>query len=307
MYSCCQEYCRSFKLYVKVKFYRAYVEITNVCGLSCSFCPTKSLPTTQIDLSFFESIVCQLKPYTKEIACHVVGDPLTLSNLSEYLDIIDEHDMKAILTTSGYFLKKHSYETLFHPAVKQINISLNSYNKNDTALTFEQYITPVLDLCYAKLEREENLFINLRVWNLDEMMSERDFNEILFGKLSSAFETVLDLETVYREKPKSIRLESKILMHFDNYFEWPSLNNKVYGDGTCQGLQSHIAILASGKVVPCCLDCDGIIALGDLKKETLDNILTNSRTQHMLKGFREGKAVEELCRKCSYKERFNDD
>ena len=305
MYPCSQEYYRPFKLYVKVKFYRVYVEITNVCGLSCSFCPTKELPSTQMDLDFFKSIVLQLRPYTKEIACHVVGDPLTLSNLSEYLDIIQAHGMKAILTTSGYFLKKHSYETLFHPAVKQINISLNSYNKNDTALTFEQYMDPVLNLCQAKLEREEELFINLRVWNLDEMMSERSFNETLFEKLSSAFDTVLDLETVYRDKPKFIRLDNKILMHFDNYFEWPSLNNKVYGNGTCQGLQSHFAILAGGKVVPCCLDCDGIIELGDLKINNLDDILSNNRTQNMLKGFREGKAVEELCRRCSYKERFN--
>jgi len=288
-----------------VKFYRAYVEITNVCGLSCSFCPTKELPSTQMDPEFFESIILQLKPYTREIACHVVGDPLTLSNLSEYLDIVHRHGMKAMLTTSGYFLRKHRYETLFHPAVKQINISLNSYNRNDTALTFEQYMTPVLDLCRAKLEREEELFINLRVWNLDEMMSERAFNETLFEKLSEVFAVPLDLETIYSEKPKSIRLENKILVHFDTYFEWPSLGNKVYGDGTCQGLQSHIAILASGKVVPCCLDCDGVIELGDLREQSLQNILSNSRTQNMIKGFNEGKAVEELCQKCSYKERFN--
>jgi radical SAM protein with 4Fe4S-binding SPASM domain len=259
-----------------------------------------------MDLDFFESIVVQLKPYTKEIACHVVGDPLTLSNLSDYLDIVHKHGMKAMLTTSGYFLKKHSYETLFHPAVKQINISLNSYNRNDTALTFDQYIAPVLDLCSTKLERGKESFINLRVWNLDEMMSERTFNETLFSKFSDRFGIELDIDTVYRERPGSIRLENKVLVQFDNYFEWPSLNNKVYGDGTCQGLQSHIAILASGKVVPCCLDCDGIIELGDLREKKLDVILSNSRTQKILKGFREGKAVEELCQKCSYKECFND-
>jgi len=305
MHSCCQEYYRPFRLYAQVKFYRVYVEITNVCGLSCSFCPTKELPSMQMGLDFFESIVQQLKPYTREIACHVVGDPLTLSNLSGYLDIIYKHGMKAILTTSGYFLKKHSYETLFHPAVKQINISLNSYNKNETALTFEQYLMPVFDLCNAKLERDAELFINLRIWNLDEMMSERDFNQILFRKLSSVFNTVLESEKIYSEKPKSLRLENKILVHFDNYFEWPSLHNRVYGDGTCQGLQSHFAILASGKVVPCCLDCDGIIELGNLREESLDEILSNTRTKNMLEGFRQGKALEELCQKCSYKKRFN--
>ncbi len=289
-----------------MKFYRIYIELTNVCGLSCSFCPTKALPTKEMDLDFFESIVKQAKVYTKEIACHVVGDPLTLSNLDAYLDIIHKHGLKAMLTTSGYFLKKHTYDTLFHPCVKQINISLNSFNKNDTSLTFEQYMNPVLALCEAKLEREEEIFINLRVWNLDEMMSERTFNETLFEKLSSTFDTELDLKNIYEEKPKSIRLASKILVHFDNYFEWPSLNNQTYGHGTCQGLQSHVAILASGKVVPCCLDCDGIIELGDLHENTLDEILTAKRAVDMLEGFKEGKAVEELCQKCSYQDRFND-
>lgn len=288
-----------------MKFYRIYVELTNVCGLSCSFCPTKELPNKQMNLDFFESIIRQAKQYTKEIACHVVGDPLTQSNLHEYLDIIHKHGLKAMLTTSGYFLKKHAYNTLFHPCVKQINISLNSFNKNDTSLTFEQYLTPILALCAEKLQREEKLFINLRVWNLDELMSEHSFNEVLFQKLSNAFETPLDLKTIYTERPKSIRLASKILVHFDNYFEWPSLKNENYGHGTCQGLQSHVAILASGKVVPCCLDCDGIIELGDLHEDSLESILSSHRAVTLLKGFKEGKAVEELCQKCSYKDRFN--
>ena len=288
-----------------MKFYRIYIEITNVCGLSCSFCPTKELPSKEMDLVFFEAVIEQAKAYTKEISCHVVGDPLTQSNLHAYLDIIHRYGLKAMLTTSGYFLKKHSYDTLFHPCVKQINISLNAFNKNDTSFTFEQYIKPVLALCEAKLEREEELFINLRVWNLDEMMSERTFNETLFSKLSETFDTSLSLDKVYEERPKSIRLASKILVHFDNYFEWPSLKNKNYGHGSCQGLQSHIAILASGKVVPCCLDCDGIIELGDLHENSMETILNAQRTTSIIDGFKKGKAVEELCQKCSYKERFN--
>ena len=288
-----------------MKFYRIYVELTNVCGLSCSFCPTKSLPSKEMDLDFFDRVMEQAKAYTKEIACHVVGDPLTQSNLGAYLDIIHKHGLKAMLTTSGYFLKKHSYDTLFHPCVKQINISLNSFNKNDTSITFEQYIQPVLALCDAKLAREEELFINLRVWNLDEMMSERTFNDTLFQRLATNFNVDLDLDSIYKERPKSIRLASKILIHFDNYFEWPSLKNKNYGHGTCQGLQSHIAILANGTVVPCCLDCDGIVELGDLHKSALNEILGSKRAVNMLEGFKEGKAVEELCQKCSYKDRFN--
>jgi len=288
-----------------VKFYRIYIELTNVCGLRCTFCPTKELPTQEMDLDFFETVIEEVKAYTKEIACHVMGDPLTLNNLSKYLDIIHKHGLKALLTTSGYFLKKHTYETLFHPCVKQINISLNSYNKNDTSITFEQYFSPILSLCHEKLERKREIFINLRVWNLDEKMSEDIFNKKLFLKLSKAFNIELNLDDIYEKKENTIRLDYKILLHFDNYFEWPSLSNKIYGDGTCQGLQSHIGILASGKVIPCCLDGDGVIELGNLHDESLKNILLNKRTSNIVEGFKHSKAVEELCQKCSYKERFN--
>jgi radical SAM protein with 4Fe4S-binding SPASM domain len=258
-----------------------------------------------MELDFFESIVIQAKRYTREIACHVVGDPLTLHNLHDYLDILEKHHMKAMLTTSGYFLKKHSFSTLFHPAVKQINISLNSFNKNESALSFEQYIEPVLALCEEKLIQNADLFINLRIWNLDEGMSERSYNQMLFERIGSVFKMKLDIDKIYTEKPKSIRLASKILLHFDDYFEWPSLKNKNYGHGSCQGLSSHIAVLAGGKVVPCCLDCDGIIELGNLHEETLEEILNKERTIRIIEGFKEGKAVEELCQKCSYKNRFD--
>jgi len=257
-----------------------------------------------MELEFFESIVKQAKKFTNEIACHVVGDPLTLSNLHSYLDIIHKYKMRAVLTTSGYFMKKHSYETLFHPAVKQINISLNAYNKNDTAISFDQYMQPILALCREKVNQKRESFINLRMWNLDEIMSERAFNSQLFDTLESFFNVKLDLLSLNPKEQKNIRLDYKVLLHFDNYFEWPSLSNPIYGDGTCQGLSSHIAILADGQVVPCCLDSDGVISLGSLQDSSLDDILYGERSSKIRDGFRESICSEELCLKCSYKDRF---
>jgi len=288
-----------------VKFYRIYIELTNICGLKCSFCPTKNLPKTTMDLEFFESVVRQASTFTKEIACHVFGDPLTLSNLKEYLNIIHKYNMKALLTTSGYFMKKHSYSTLFHPAVKQINISLNAFNKNDTAISFEQYIEPVLNLCFQKVKQQKEIFINLRMWNLDEIMSEREFNQQVFDKLSAFFNMELDLNNINPQKNKSIRLDNKVLLHFDNYFEWPSLKNPIYGHGTCQGLSSHIAILANGVVVPCCLDSEGVMSLGSLHNKSLKEIVYGDRATNIIDNFRDNICREELCLKCSYKDRFN--
>ena len=288
-----------------MKFYRIYIELTNICGLRCSFCPSKELPNTTMELAFFEEVVKEAKGFTHEIACHVVGDPLTLRNLDKYLDIIHKHKMKAMLTTSGYFMKKHSFETLFHPAVKQINVSLNAFNKNDTSISFEQYMKAILALCHEKVKQEKEIFINLRMWNLDEIMSEKKFNSELFRLLEKEFKVVLDLKSLDPKEKKSIRLENKVLLHFDNYFEWPSLKNKNYGHGTCQGLSSHIGILANGDVIPCCLDNDAMMKLGNVKEQSLKEIVHAKRATDMREGFNLGHCSEEMCLKCSYKDRFN--
>ncbi len=283
-----------------MKFNKVFIEITNICGLSCSFCPTKNLTTTTMSLEFFEDILVQLKPYTKEIAYHIFGDPLTLSNLDKYLDLSLKYNFKVNITTTGYYLNNFDLNLFLHPAIKQVNFSLNSFNKNDMNISLETYLKPIFDLCILKLEKKVHNFINFRLWNIDIQNSEEDFNNKVFHLLEKQFN--IDLSSFNNKEP--IRLENQIKLHFDELFKWPSLKSTHSSQGYCQGLSSHFGILASGIVVPCCLDSDGIINLGNLHDTKLKNILSQNKTQNIINGFKNQKAVEELCKKCSYKDRF---
>ncbi len=283
-----------------MKFNRIYIEITNICGLQCSFCPTSTTNNKIMQLDFFENIVSQAKKFTNEIVLHVMGDPLVLSNIVDYLDIIQKYDIKAMVTTSGFYMPRHTPEVLFHPSIKQINISLNSFNKNSPKITLEEYLNPILELCGAKIEHFNEPFLNLRLWNIDANKSEEDFNNQIFHKLSNYFGTKIK----YTNEKKGVRLASKIILHFDSYFEWPSLSNQIYGDGYCGGLSSHIAILNDGRVVPCCLDYEGVIELGNLHYTKLEDILISDKVSKIRANFMNKKATEELCQKCSYKSRF---
>jgi radical SAM protein with 4Fe4S-binding SPASM domain len=282
-----------------MNFYKVHVELTNICGLSCSFCPPKTEPNNIMILSFFESVLKQLVPYTKLLAFHLLGDALTLSNLKEYLDMAQKYSFSVELTTSGYFLKNHDHTTLFHPAVKQLNISLNSFNKNSTKLSFDEYIKTILELSHIKIAHYPKPFINLRLWNLDEQNSDIKYNELIYEKLKEHFSFSLTQE-------RSIRVAPKILLNFDNYFEWPSLSSDHNTNGFCHGLSSHFGILSSGAVVPCCLDSKGIIPLGNLHGQSLDEILKSQRVENIRDGFSHNIAIEELCKKCSYKDRFEE-
>lgn len=288
-----------------MRFYRVHIELTNICGLKCTFCPPKLAPSKTMTLEFFEKVLKELQPFTKEVTFHVMGDPLTLSNLQSYLDVTHAYGFRVMLTTSGYYLDKHSPEVLLHPCVKQLNISLNSFNKNNTALTQTAYFESIKKLCLYKLSHKPETFINLRLWNLDEQSSDAMFNEAVYGYFEEVFETKVERLVLEEQRPKSYRLASRILLHFDEYFEWPNMQSQHHSHGTCQGLQSHFGILADGRVVPCCLDAEGAITLGDLHVNTLESILSNEKTQAMIQGFKERKAVEALCQKCTYKHRFD--
>jgi len=57
-------------------------------------------------------------------------------------------------------------------------------------------------------------------------------------------------------------------------------------------------------VVPCCLDHEGDIALGNLFEQEMEEILTSPRAKALYEGFSQRKAAEELCRRCGYARRF---
>ena len=72
----------------------------------------------------------------------------------------------------------------------------------------------------------------------------------------------------------------------------------------CHGLRRQLAVLCDGTVVPCCLDGEGELALGNLFRQELEDILRGERAAAIQAGFDARRPVEALCRRCGYAERF---
>nr|WP_323590151.1 SPASM domain-containing protein [Aliarcobacter butzleri] len=288
------------------RFRKVHIEITNICNLKCTFCPPKILPNKTMTLDKFNKLNLQLKEFTTELAYHIVGDPLVLSNLDEYLNISLKHNLKVNITTTANNINKKHYETLLNPTIKQINFSINSYNANSHKKSLDEYLEPIIEFVKFAQKQKHEYFINFRIWNLDEKNSAKEFNLKVFNKINEAFDTNIDIEDVYKNRPKNIRIDRKIFLNFDEYFNWPNLENKeVSKTGFCYGLDSHFGVLSNGDVVPCCLDKDAIINLGNIEDNSLKNILTSKRVKDIQNGFKKDILVEELCQKCEYRTRFN--
>ena len=104
---------------------------------------------------------------------------------------------------------------------------------------------------------------------------------------------------------KDFKLAQKTFLQLANKFEWPDIskdmdNEKVF----CYGLRNQFAILVDGTVVPCCLDNQGQINLGNIFKTSLKDILNSERAKNIYEGFSNRKAVEDLCKRCQYAQRF---
>ena len=278
------------------KMHKVYIELTSKCGLSCDFCPSASRTLSTMEIELFKKINRDVKAFTNDIAYHVVGDPLLVENIREYLDISHEVGLNVHITTAGYYLKPWHVEALNHPCIKQINFSLNSYRGNKLPISLETYIENIANFTLAFRKLNSKSFINYRLWNIEDDNSQDEYNQEV---------KVLMAKKLGVELSDARRLMSKVLFNFDSLFEWPSLDAPYVGDkGTCHGLSGQMAILSSGELVPCCFDYEAIINLGNLKSENLSEILKTPRAKNMLEGFNRGTIVEKLCQHCSYRTKF---
>ena len=258
------------------RFKRIYIEITSSCNLKCSFCQETLRPPHFMSVEEFSHIINEIKPYTNYIYLHVKGEPLLSPYLSDILKICKDNNILVNLTTNGTLVAQ-KLDILTKYPVHQINISLHSADDND-CIAMDSYIKNVFNSCEVLTERTDTE-VNLRLWNTKK-------DPLLFGN-------------------KNCTIKRHLYINVQSPFEWPDLTNNYCNErGFCQGLRSHIAILSDGTVVPCCLDGNGVMNLGNIFSSHLRDILESERSQAIINGWHKKTAVEPLCIHCSFKERF---
>ena len=288
------------------KFKRVYLEITSVCNLACSFCPPTERKANFIKPEDFERRLEQIKPHTNYIYLHVKGEPLLHPKLDELLDISHANGFKVNITTNGTLVHKAASKLLGKPALRQINFSLHSFDGHAGSQNREQYLHNII--AFAREITKQGVIVSFRLWNLDEdnrTNQERQRNRRTLAILEQAFDLPVRIEE--RVEPGGgMQIDERIYINQDYEFDWPSLDApEDDGAGFCHALRTHAAVLVDGTVVPCCLDGEGVIRLGSLSEQSFSDIVEGERARRLYDGFSRRQAVEELCRKCGYRKRFD--
>lgn len=312
-----------------------YIEITNVCNLNCSFCPSGKANTNDADHAgekrprefmsseLFERCITEAATVAENVYFHVLGEPTLHPGFGLFLKKLETTPLKLNLTTNGTTIARTGKLILSSKAVRQVNFSTHAYAEL-SAEEAKQNLQDVLDFCeYACAERPD-LYINLRLWNVGNPQSVA-WNKYLIYKVGETFHN--SLETISLEnfcsRHKSFPVAGRIYLHQDSRFEWPdessaassSTNSGPYkgieegGDpktvaGTCRALDTHVAILRDGRVVACCLDYSGKITLGHIQEQSLLEILDTPTARNLREGFEKHELRHPFCQSCSFCKRF---
>ncbi len=255
---------------MKHTFKKVYIEITNHCNLNCSFCPKTSRKIDYISTEKFEKVIRAVKPYSQYVYFHIMGEPFLHSQLESILNICLDNNIKVNITTNGTLLPNVKDILLNAKSLRKVSFSTHCFKNENEAKA--QYLNNIKKFIQ---EVDGRFIVELRDWN-------------------NAGES------------SSLKISPNVYQSYQKQFNWPDIKkDETNTTAFCYGLRDQFGVLVDGTVVPCCLDSEGTIALGNLYDTPLEEILFSERAKAIYEGFSARKAVEPLCQRCGYAQRFS--
>ena len=223
-----------------------------------------------------------------------MGEPLLHPQLERFLQIAGEAGFRVILTTNGTLLEKQKELLLASPGLHKVNISLHSFEANEAGMSFASYLDACLSYGQAASGKKLTVY---RLWNQGGLDSK---NEEILRRMERYF------PHPWKVEPRGTRIGDRVYLEYGEKFDWPSMEAEESDRRNfCYGLRDQIGVLCDGTVVPCCLDSDGTIPLGNLFRQEMEEILRSPLAQEICNGFSQGAAVHPMCRRCGYAKRFS--
>lgn len=265
-----------------MRFKKIYIETTNLCNLNCDFCIKNRRKKEIMTIQNFKIILSKIKNYTNYIYPHILGEPLLNPKLNEFILLASNEGFNINITTNGYLIDKIKD----NKNIRQVNISLHSFDVKYN-VELKKYLNNIFDSVEELIKNDT--YVSLRLW------VKNKYSEDIINEVNNYYKVNIT---------KNTKIKENLFFNFEKQFIWPDLNNSYYNEsGKCYGLTDHIGILVDGTIVPCCLDTLGIINLGNIFKEEIDEILNKKTVIKMIEGFKNNKKEMELCKHCNFLER----
>lgn len=249
----------------------------------------------------FRQLAAAASLHTRYIYLHVKGEPLLHPALGELLAIAHEYGLMVNLTTNGVLLPQQKNLLLDSQSLRQTNLSIHGYHEQSHG-PLGAWLAVLCD--YARQSSAKGRYTVFRFWSLDKARKATGDGARALALLQQEFPRGESLASLSGQR--AVQLDERVFVSFEEQFTWPDVKNPDYGTvGSCYGGRAMIGILADGTIVPCCLDGEGVCALGNALETPLATILDTKRYRALAGGFANHQVVEPLCRRCGYRLRFD--
>ncbi len=284
-----------------MKFPKIYIEITNRCNLHCSFCRGTVREGRVLSVSDFRRYAEEARPFTDHLYLHVMGEPLLHPELDDILTVAGDLGLRVGITTNGTLLDRRLDTLLRHrDMLYKVSISLHSFEANHLPhMTMAEYLQGATDS--ARTLGTAGVIVALRLWNEHKATAaeapQNTMNDAILAHLRAEF------PHEWTPNRRGERIGEGVYLEWGESFDWPATDGSVpdYGPRAhCFAMKDHIAILADGRVLPCCIDCDGVMPLGTLEENSLAEILKGPAARDFLAAKTKSCLNYPLCRHCNF-------
>lgn len=308
-----------------------FIEITNHCNFNCTFCPNSIMkrPRGYMESALFYRLIDEVAEnrLAEYISFHLMGEPLLHPKGCDFIAYCKEKGLKTYLVSNVGLLDDANIERILQNA-DYLEVSLQSFDdesfasRNAKRFTYEGYIGLIKKIIEARffglsdtsiivtlIESSRNKIRNFRTGDRfvdsNETLSDlfdRHWNEF-FTAISSNYNVPFDrpdklnFKRFEHEflpgvtfKTRCVTTWGNVMCRTDDYI--PAYRAK------CNGLITQLGVLWNGDVVPCCLDYDGNITLGNVSRSSLADVMESDNYVAMRDGFRVGRLRHAHCKRC---------
>lgn len=268
------------------------IETTNACNLRCRMCPhglpSRKVRTGFMDRTLFERIVDQLAEHPESrdaiFYLHICGEPLLHKDILHLIRHAAHRGLKPILTTNATRLTPELSDALLESGLSKVEFSFEGMDR-------ELYETTRVGARYEVVRNNIMTFLE----------KNRSRGNAVRTEL-----VVVDLPAANVEQTREFC--RRMQEHFDvvnlsGYFDWLGKVAPVPFDRGayrgCSVMVHDLNVLWDGRVVPCCMDVDGAMQIGDFRTMHLREILASGARKRLHARLRDGRIKGLPCEVCA--------
>ena len=283
--------------------FAVWLELTNFCNFECNFCPTgdKELlkkigrPSGFISYELFEKIIKDLYNLTRKsgkkierLHLYKDGESLLHKDIGKIISYVKEKDIcnSLELTTNGSLMTADKSEILVKNGLDGIRISVEHVNDKkykEITSTFSNYKTIVK--------------------NVSQLFNERE----KAGSSLKIYVKIIDTGLTEKEKKKFYNDFSAIsdYIYIDKLMTWTGTgikrSNFKSKRKVCSEPFTKLSINFNGTVSLCCVDWSHGSIVGDINKQSIEEIWNGEKIRQFRQLHIEGRKDEiEICQNCDY-------